>query len=150
MFSLIIIFLLFCPSPFIPVCIVVQVINEFFLRLLLCFESYQIFHQLHASRKEFLNVFPEGLMVDMASKIFQTVLCPRQLFQWKLICTFNHHCLSYTFSNRQFNYSLFSWKLFETVLHWHRLFQDVQIIQKTFKYIKTDTYIFYGPYSRAS
>ena len=35
-------------------------------------------------------------MVDMASKkIFQAVLCPTQLFQWKLICTFNQHSLSY-------------------------------------------------------
>ena len=29
-------------------------------------------------------------------------------------------------------------------------FPDVPHVQKTFKYIKTDTYIFYGPYSRAS
>ena len=29
-----------------------------------------------------IKVFPEGLMVDMASKkIFQAVLCPTQLFQ---------------------------------------------------------------------
>ena len=27
--------------------------------------------------------------------------------------------------------------------------QDVPHSQKTFKYIKTDTYIFYGPYTRA-
>ena len=40
---------------------------------------------------------------------------------------------------------LFFWKLFETVLHWHNFLQDVPHIQKTFKYIKTDTYIFYGP-----
>ena len=32
-------------------------------------------------------------------KIFQAVLCPTQLFQWKLICTFNQHCLSYKISN---------------------------------------------------
>ena len=49
-------------------------------------------------------------------KIFQAVLCPTQLFQWKLICTFNQHCLSYKISNRlQFNSSLFFWKRFETV-----------------------------------
>ena len=86
-------------------------------------------------------------------KILQAVLCPTQLFQWKLICTFNQHCLSYKISNRlQFNSDLFFWKRFETVLHWHNFFQDVPHSQKTFKYIKTDTYkmyIFYGPYSRA-
>ena len=45
----------------------------------------------------------------MASKkIFQAVLCPTQLFQWKLICTFNQHCLSYKISNRlQFNSPVF-------------------------------------------
>ena len=79
-------------------------------------------------------------MVDMASKkIFQAVLCPTQLFQWKLICTFNQHCLSY---------KIF-WKRFETELHWNNFFQDVPHSQKPFKYINTDTYIFYGPYSRA-
>ena len=90
-------------------------------------------------------------MVDMASKkILQAVLCPLQLFQWKLICTLNQHCLSYKISNRlQFNSSLFFLKRFETVLHLHNFFQDVPHSQKTFKYIKTDTYIFYGPYSRA-
>ena len=73
-----------------------------------------------------------------------------QLFQWKLVCTFNQHCLSYKMSNRlKFNSSLFSWIRFETVLHWHNFFQDVPHSQKTFNYIKTDTYIFYGPYSRA-
>ena len=83
-------------------------------------------------------------------KIFQAVLCPTQLFQWKLICTFNQHCLSYKISNRlQFNSSLFFWKRFETALHWHNFFQDVLHSQKTFKYIETDTYIFYGTYSRA-
>ena len=31
-------------------------------------------------------------------------MCPTQHFQWKLICTFNQHCLSYKVSNRlQFN-----------------------------------------------
>ena len=44
---------------------------------------------------------------------------------------------------------VFSEKRFETVLHWHNFFQDVPHSQKTFKYIKTDTYIFYGPYWRA-
>ena len=29
----------------------------------------------------------------MASKIFQAVLCPTKLFQWKLICTFSQYCL---------------------------------------------------------
>ena len=73
--------------------------------------------------------------------IFQDVLCPTQLFQWKLICTFNQHCLRYKISNRlQFNSSLFFWKLFETVLHWHYFFYDVPLIQKTYKYINTDTY----------
>ena len=32
-------------------------------------------------------------MDDMALKIFQAVLCPTQLFEWKLICTFNY-CIS--------------------------------------------------------
>ena len=69
-------------------------------------------------------------------KIFRAVLCPTHLFQWKLICSFNQHCLSFKFSNRlQFNSSLFFWKLFETVLHWHYFFQDVPHIQKTLKYI---------------
>ena len=82
-------------------------------------------------------------MVDMAStKIFQAVLCPTQLFQWKLTCTFNQHCLSYKISNKlQLNSSLFFWKRFETVLHWHSFFQDVPHSQKTFKYIRTDIYI---------
>ena len=72
-------------------------------------------------------------MVGMASKkIFQAVLCPTQLFQWKLIYTFNQHCLSYKISHRlQFNSSLFFWKRFETVLHWHNFFQDVPHSQKT-------------------
>ena len=44
----------------------------------------------------FQESFAIGMMVDMASKkIFQAVLCPTQLPQWKLICTFNQHCLSY-------------------------------------------------------
>ena len=93
------------------------------------------------------KVFPDGLMDGFASKIFQAVLCPTQLFHWKLICAFNQHCLSYKISYIlviQFNSSFF-WKLFETMLHWHNFFQDVLHIQKTFKYIKTDTYIFYGP-----
>ena len=73
-------------------------------------------------------------------KIFQAVLCSTQLFQWKLICTFNQHCLSYKISNkRQLNSALFFWKLFETVLHWNNFFKDVPHIQNTFKYIKTDT-----------
>ena len=56
-------------------------------------------------------------------KIFQAVLCPTQLFQWKLICTFNQPCLSYTISNRlQFNSSLFLNKLFKMLLHWHTFF----------------------------
>ena len=32
-------------------------------------------------------------------KLFQAVLCPTQLFQWNLNCTFNQHCLSYKVSN---------------------------------------------------
>ena len=73
-------------------------------------------------------------------KIFQAVLCPTQLFQSKPIRTFNQHCLSYKISNRlQFNSSLFFWKLFETVFALTRI-QDVPQIQKTFKYIKSDTY----------
>ena len=69
------------------------------------------------------------------------------LFQWNLICTFNQHCLSYAISIRlQFNSSVFFWKLFETVLHRQNFFfQNVLHIQKTFKYIHTDTYILYGP-----
>ena len=46
----------------------------------------------------------------------------------------------------QHSFVFFSEKLFETWLHWHSFFQDVPHIQKTFKYIKTDTYIFYGSY----
>ena len=58
---------------------------------------------------------------------------------------------SYKISNRlQFNSSLYFWKRFETVLHWHNFFQDVPHSQKTFRYITTDTYIVYGPYSRAT
>ena len=46
-------------------------------------------------------------MVDMASKkILQAVLCPTQLFQWKLICTFNQHCLATKFPT-DFNSTLF-------------------------------------------
>ena len=65
------------------------------------------------------EVLPIDLMVDMASKkIYQAVLCPTQLFQWKRICTFNQHCLSYKISNRlQFNPSLFPRKLFKMLLH---------------------------------
>ena len=52
---------------------------------------------------------------------------------------------SYKISNRlQFISSLFFWKLFETVAFTELLY-DVQHIQKMFKYIKTDTDIFYGP-----
>ena len=70
-----------------------------------------------------LKVFPEGLMVDMASKIFQAVLCSTQLFLWKLICTFNQHSLSSKISNRrQFNSSLFPHKMFTMLLHWHTFF----------------------------
>ena len=48
---------------------------------------------------------------------------------------FNQHCLCYKISKRlQFTSSLFFWKLFETVLHWHNFFQDVRHSQKTFKY----------------
>ena len=43
---------------------------------------------------------------------------------------------------------LFFWKLFEAVLPWHNFFQDIRHVQTTFQYIKTDTYIFYGPYTR--
>ena len=71
-------------------------------------------------------------------KIFQAVLCPTQLFQWKLICTFNQHCLSYKISNRlQFNSSLFPHKLFKMLLHWHTSFQHVPHVENTFKYINT-------------
>ena len=80
----------------------------------------------------------------MASKkIFQAVLCPIELFQWQLICTFNQHCLSYKISNRlQFNSSLFYWKRFETVLHWHKFFprcaaqsKDVQVHKERYIYL---------------
>ena len=59
-------------------------------------------------------------------------------------CTFNQHCLSYKIPNRlQFNYSLFFWKRFETVLHWHNFFQDVPHSHKTFKYnVHQDRYIY--------
>ena len=65
---------------------------------------------------QYIKGFAIGLMVDMASKkiIIQAVLCPTQLFKWKLICTFNLHCFSYKISNRlQFNSSLFPHKLFK-------------------------------------
>ena len=53
--------------------------------------------------------------------------------------------ISYKISNRlQFNSSSFFLKT-QTVLHWHSFFQDVPHVQKTFKYINTDTYIFCGP-----
>ena len=58
-------------------------------------------------------------------KIFQDVLCPTHLFQWKLTCTFNQHCtcLSYKISYRlQFISSLFPQKLFKMLLHWHTFF----------------------------
>ena len=55
--------------------------------------------------------------------IFQAVLCPTQLFQWKLICSFNQNCLSCKISNRlQFNFFLFPHKLFKMLLHWHTFF----------------------------
>ena len=89
--------------------------------------------------------FPDGLMDDMASKYFQVVLCPTQLFQWKLICTFNQNCPTYYISNRlQFNSSLFFWKIFETVLHRQNFFQGVPRVQKMFKYIKTDIYLLWA------
>ena len=74
-------------------------------------------------------------MVNMASKkIFRAVLCPTQLFRWKLICTFNQHCLSYKISNRlQFNSSLFPHKLFKMLLHWHTFFQHVPHVENAFK-----------------
>ena len=52
----------------------------------------------------FLRIFQTVWWTIWCRKIFQAVLCPTQLFQWKLICTFNQHCLSYKISNRlQFN-----------------------------------------------
>ena len=79
-------------------------------------------------------------------KIFQAVLCPTQLFQWKLICTYNQHCLSYKISNRlQFNPSLFPHKLFNMLLHWHTFFQNVPHVENTFKYTNTYTYVFCWP-----
>ena len=76
-------------------------------------------------------------------KIFQAVLCPTQLFQWKLICTFNQHCLSYQISNRlQFNSSLFSNKLFKILLRWHTFFQHVPHIENTFIHTNTYAYVF--------
>ena len=66
-------------------------------------------------------------------KIFQSVLCPTQLFQWKLICTFNQQCLSYKISNRlQFNSSLFPHKMFKFFLHWHTFF-NMPHLENTFK-----------------
>ena len=100
------------------------------------FWKYNYILSLQKRKKE--SVFPTkiGMMVDMASKkIFQAVLCPTQLFQWKLICTFNH-CLSYLISNRlQFNSSLFPHKLFKMLLHWHTFFQHVSHVENTFIYI---------------
>ena len=83
-----------------------------------------------------LRVFQRVWWSIWLRQILQAVLCPTQLFQWKLICTINQHCISYKISNRlQFNSSLFFWNFFETVLHWHNFFQDVPHIQKTFRYI---------------
>ena len=62
---------------------------------------------------------------------FQPTLSKLQNFQQTLIQLF---------------FVFFFWKRYETVLHWHKFFQDVPHNQKTCKYIKTDTYIFYGPY----
>ena len=79
-------------------------------------------------------------------KICQAVLCPTQLFHWKLICTFNQHCLSYKISNRlQFNSSLFPHKLFKMLLHWHTFFQHVPHVENTFKYTNTYAYVFFWP-----
>ena len=85
-------------------------------------------------------------MVDMASKKYiKLVLWSYTALPMKTDLHFDQHCLSYKISNiLKFNSSLFFWKRFETVLHWHNFFQDVPHSQKTFKYIKTDTYIFYG------
>ena len=92
----------------------------------------------------YLKVFPDGLMDDMASKNISSCSVSYAALQMKTDF-FNQHCLSYKISNiLQFNSSLFFWKLFETVLHWHNFFQDVLHIQNMFKYIKTDTFIFYG------
>ena len=86
----------------------------------------KIYFRIHLVKHSVTNLshprpfegFAIGLMVDMASKkLFQAVLCPTQLFHWKLICTFNQHCLSYKISNRlQFNSSLFSPQIVQNVV----------------------------------
>ena len=92
----------------------------------------------------YLKVFPEGLMVDMASIFFQAEMCPTQLFQWKLIFTFNQNCFSYKVSNRlQLNSSLFFWKLFETVLHWHTFFQHLPHVERKRK--RSDSVLWQKP-----
>ena len=91
------------------------------------------------------------MMVDMASKkhfMLYCVLHSSSNENWFALST-NTVLATIFFKRLQFNSSLFYWKLFETLLHWHNFFQDVPHSQKMFKYIKTDTYIFYGPYSRA-
>ena len=56
----------------------------------------------------YLSIFQTVWWTIWHRKIFQIVLCPTQLFQWKLICNFNQHCLSYKISSRlQFNSSFF-------------------------------------------
>ena len=67
-----------------------------------------------------LRFFQTVWWTILLRKIFQAVLFPTQFFQWKLICTFNQHCLSYKISNRlKFNSSLFPHKLLKMLLHWH-------------------------------
>ena len=65
-----------------------------------------------------------------------------QLFQGKLICTLNQHCLSYEISNRlQFNSSLFFWKRFENCVALTYLFPRCAAQSKDVK-VHKDRYIY--------
>ena len=62
---------------------------------------------IHTNKVSRLRFFQTVWSTIWLRKIFQALLCPSQIFQWKLICTANLHCLSYKISNRlQFNSSL--------------------------------------------
>ena len=55
-----------------------------------------------------LRVFQTVWWTIWIREIFQAVLCPTKIFQWKLICSFKQHCLSYKISNKlRFNSIVF-------------------------------------------
>ena len=73
----------------------------------------------------------------LKKKPYQIVLCPTQLFQWKLVCTVTQHCLGYNvFNILQFISSLFFPKILRNL---HNFFQDAPLVQVH----NTHTYIFY-------